>query len=208
MGIKKFAPAALLLWSAAPVLAQAQQTPSFAQPAEDREQWITLGEDALEPVQQAFSAQGFAQPTNVQVKDGVVMMKVRESQLSQLSKVMHEKFNRCSGFIAHDSEQEALQALSPAPSPALQQNLVTYTIDNAGTATALMNDVREPNILQTITTMSSYTTRYYTSPTGVESANWLKNHWTSLTTGRTDVSVAAFTHSGWAQPSVILTITG
>ena len=48
MGINKFAPAALLLWGAVPVVAHAQETPSFAQPAEDREQWITLGEDALE----------------------------------------------------------------------------------------------------------------------------------------------------------------
>ncbi len=206
MGIKKFAPAALLLWGAAPVLAHAQENPSFAQPAADREQWITIGEDALELVQQAFYEQGLTQPTNVQVKDGVVMMKVSESQLSQLSKVMHDKFNRCSGYIAHETEQEALQALSP--SPALQQNLIAYTIDNSATATALMSDVQEPNIRQTITTMSAYATRYYTSTTGVESANWLKNHWASLATGRSDVSVATFTHSGWPQPSVILTITG
>jgi leucyl aminopeptidase len=210
MGIKTIAPAALLLWGAAPVLAHAQENPVFAQPAEDREQWITLGEDALETVQVAFGQAGFAHPTPVQVKDGVVMMKVRESQLSQLSKVMHEKFNRCSGFMAHESEQEALQALSPPPSPALQQNLVSYVLDNAVTVNALMGDVQEPNIRGTITTMSSYTTRYYTSATGVESANWLKNHWASLASaaGRTDVSVAAFTHAGWAQPSVILTIPG
>jgi leucyl aminopeptidase len=208
MAIKRIVPAALLLWGAAPVLAHAQQSPSFTQPAEDREQWITIGEDALELVQQAFYEQGFTQPTNVQVKDGVVMMKVRESQLSQLSKVMHDKFNRCSGFMAHETEQEALQALSPTPSPALQANLVTYTIDNMATVNALTADIQEPNIRQTITTMSNYTTRYYTSATGVESANWLKDHWASLATGRTDVSVATFTHAGWAQPSVIMTITG
>jgi len=209
MGINKFAPAALLLWGAVPVLAHAQETPSFAQPAEDREQWITLGEDALEPVQKAFHEYGFSQPTHVQVKDGVVMMKVRESQLSQLSKVMHEKFNRCSGFMAHETEQEALQALSPTPSPALQQNLIAYTIDNAATANALMSDVQEPNLRGTITHLStSYSTRYYTSSTGVESANWIKSTWASLTTGRSDVSVTTFTHAAWAQPSVILTITG
>jgi len=209
MGINKFAPAALLLWGAVPVVAHAQQTPSFAQPAEDREQWITIGEDALAPVEEAFREFGFAQPTNVQVKDGVVMMKVRESQLSQLSKVMHEKFNRCSGYMAHESEQEALQALSPTPSPALQQNLITYTIDNAATANALMSDVQELNIRNTINHLSTnYATRYYTSASGVESANWIKTTWANLAAGRTDVSVAAFTHAGWAQPSVILTITG
>jgi leucyl aminopeptidase len=73
---------------------------------------------------------------------------------------------------------------------------------------ALMSDVQEPNIRQTITTLSSYTTRYYTSSTGVSSANWIKDHWASLATGRTDVSVSTFTHAGWAQPSVIMTITG
>jgi leucyl aminopeptidase len=208
MGIKSFAPAALLLWGAAPVLAHAQES-QFTQPAEDREQWITLGEDALRPVQEAFGEQGFAQPTHVQAKDGVVLMKVRESQLSQLSKVMHEKFNRCSGFIAHESEQEALQALSPAPSPALQANLVSYVLDNAATVNALMGEIQEPNIRSTITHLSTnYSTRYYTSASGVESANWIKSHWASLATGRTDVSVATFTHAGWIQPSVIMTITG
>jgi leucyl aminopeptidase len=208
MGIKTFAPAALLLWGAAPVVAHAQESQSFTQPAEDREQWITLGEDALRPVQEAFGQVGFAQPTDVKVKDGVVLMKVRESQLSHLSKVMHEKFNRCSGYIAHDSEQEALAALSPAPSSQLQSNLVTYTLDNAATVNALMSEVQELNIRNTITHLSSYTTRYYTSTTGVEAANWIKSTWANLANGRTDVSVATFTHSGWAQPSVILTITG
>ncbi len=55
-------------------------------------------------------------------KNGVAALKVKESQLPVIGKVMHDKYNRCAGFIAHDSEQEATPALEtggpPPPAPA------------------------------------------------------------------------------------------
>jgi hypothetical protein len=56
--------------------------------------------------------------------------------------------------------------------------------------------------------LSSFSTRYYTSSTGVDAANWLRDRWTQLAAGRSDVTVALFPHAGWAQPSVMMTIRG
>ncbi|MDY7226258.1 M20/M25/M40 family metallo-hydrolase [Hyalangium rubrum] len=209
MGLKKFAPAALLLWGVTPVMAHAQVVPGIEQPAVDRELWISIGAEALEPVQSEFRAAGFEPPVGVQVQNDLAMMKVHESQLHTISRVMHDKYNRCAGFLAHESEQEARAALTKAGSPTPPiHTQVTYSIDNAGTVNALMSEMAEPNIRATIGTLSSYTTRYYTSATGLESANWIKTTWQNLAAGRSDVSVTTFAHSGYNQPSVILTITG
>jgi len=205
--MKHFAPAALLLWGATPVLG-AQQGQAVTQQAADREQWITLGEDTLVPVLAALRGAGWQQPGAVPVKNGVAALKVKESQLPVIAKVMHDKYNRCAGFISHDSEQEAQTAMDTASTPVPTQSLVSYTLDNGATVGALFSELQELNLRNTITTMSNYNNRYYTATTGVDSANWLKSHWESLAAGRPDVSVATFTHPTWAQPSVILTITG
>jgi len=62
-------------------------------------------------------------------------------------------------------------------------------------------------ITSTITTLSTYFTRYYTTTTGVQAANWLRDQYLNYAAGRSDVSVQLFTHT-WAQPSVIATIAG
>jgi len=61
---------------------------------------------------------------------------------------------------------------------------------------------------QTITTLSSYTTRYYTSSSGQASANWLVETYQSIASAHPDyASAARFAHS-WVQPSVIARIEG
>lgn len=205
--MKRFASAALLLWSAAPALAAAP-APAVTQQATDREQWITLGEETLLPVLTALREAGWKAPSPVQTKNGVSALVVKESMLPVIAKVMHDKYNRCAGFIAHDSEQEATLALETAGTPVPSRALVTYTLDNGAVVNALFGEMQEANVRNTINTMSAYNNRYYTAQTGVDSANWLKSHWESLAAGRPDVSVATFTHPTWAQPSVILTITG
>ncbi len=206
--MKRFAPAALLLWGATPVLAHAHEVQAVTQAAADRELWITLGAEALEPVRAEFRGAGWEEPAQVRAQGDVAMMKVRESQLGLISKVMHEKYTRCAGFNAHETEQEAQAAMAQALTPPAVQNLVAYTVDNGATVNALMGEMAEINVRNTITTLAGYTTRYYTSQTGVDSANWIKTTWQNLAAGRTDVSVTTFTHASYNQPSVIMTITG
>jgi len=62
-------------------------------------------------------------------------------------------------------------------------------------------------ITSTITTLSNYFTRFYTTTTGAQAATWLRDQYVGYAAGRSDVSVQLFTHT-WAQPSVIATILG
>lgn len=57
--------------------------------------------------------------------------------------------------------------------------------------------------------LQSYNNRYYSSPTGLESALWIRDEMEKIAraAGRDDVKVDLFEHS-WAQPSVIATIAG
>jgi leucyl aminopeptidase len=121
--------------------------------------------------------------------------------------MMHDRYHRCAGFITYDTQAEALAALEPAPEPPVQ-TAISYTLNNATTVNALMGAMLESNVRSTITGLSGYSTRYYTSQSGVDAANWLRTRWQGYAAGRSDVTVSLFQHTGWAQPSVVLTIQG
>ncbi len=203
MGMKRFGPVVVWLACAAPALAFAEAPPK------DKEVWITIGSDALPTVREALKAGGVELPAPAREKGGVAALRVREAHVEKLSGAMHDKLNRCAGFIAHDSEAKALAAVEAASAP--QQplaNLITFNINNGPSVNAMASGVQELNIRNTINTLSTnWTTRRHSTQAGADAATWLKNHWTTLANGRTDVSVSFFTHS-WLQPSVIATIRG
>ncbi|WP_163865834.1 M20/M25/M40 family metallo-hydrolase [Myxococcus eversor] len=180
--------------------------------ASEREVWITLGADALSEVNAAFIVAGAKVPSLAGQKGDVVALKLPESEIDRVSRVMHDKLNRCGGFVYHDTEAEALAAVAGGGQTQLSPLAVTYTLDNGPVVNTLLASMAEPNILANITHLSSYTTRYYTSTTGVQAANWLKTLWEGYAGPRAqaggDVTVQLFTHAAWAQPSVIMTITG
>jgi len=178
----------------------------------DPEVWITLGTDALPAVQEAFSRSGvgaLAAPTD---RVGhVAVLRLRESHVVLVAQVMHEKFNRCAGFVAHSSRKQALADMaSPAGEIATQAVTLAYTVDNGAVVNGLIGQLTAANVESTITGLASFPTRYYTSQTGVDAANWIKARWEGYASaaGRTDVTVQLFNHPGWAQPSVIATIPG
>ncbi len=193
---------AAFTWAALPSLAQG--------PAgeESQEVWITLSSGDLEALRQSRDGDAWGEWfQEYESHAGVSVALVRGDQVDDLARVMHTRFHRCGGFIAHASREAALDALyfdaslSEAP-------LVTYTIDNGAVANALIGDVLASNIVSTINLLAGNTTRYYTNAGGVSAANQLKARWESYATGRSDVSVQLFTHPTWAQPSVIATVTG
>ncbi|MBZ4418867.1 M20/M25/M40 family metallo-hydrolase [Myxococcus sp. RHSTA-1-4] len=201
--MKRLIPVSLMLLSTTPAFAEQRKS----EPP-DREVWVTLGTDAVAPMRESFKSAGWDEPATVLAKEHASVFRLRESQLSRLATLMHERFNRCAGFITYDTREEALASLEPAPAVA-PQSLVTYTLDNATTVNTLMGTVLESNVRSTITSLSSYTTRYYTSQSGVDAANWLLSKWKSYVPAtRTDVTVELFRHASWAQPSVIFTIRG
>ncbi|ATB28759.1 hypothetical protein MEBOL_002208 [Melittangium boletus DSM 14713] len=206
MGMSKFGPVVAWLACATSVFA-APPTQATA-PSQEREVWITIGTDALKPVRSAFRGQGLTLPDPTYQKGGVAVMRLRESQVMQLGHAVHEELNRCAGFIAHDSEAEAVAAANAdaAPQPMATP---TYFINNAPSVNALIGEVRELDIRNTINSLSTnFTNRYYNAQSGQDAAVWLRAQWGELAKGRPDISVTYFKHFGWKQQSVIATIQG
>src|SRR4029453_7156344 len=173
----------------------------------DREVWITIDSRELDALREDIRAvAGDRPPLPLEQQDGVTLAVTRESLLEDLAVAMHARYHRCGGFITHETRAEALETLyAPAPSTSPSTN---YTIDNAAVVNALMGQVQPANIASTITTLSSYWTRFYTTQTGYDAAVWLGSRWEQITAGRSDITVSFFDHPSWLQHSVIAKIEG
>lgn len=133
------------------------------------------------------------------------LLEVLESDLPVISKLLHETTHRCGGFFVEEDEKsfsfDKLKASTP-------KTIQDYPISNEQLVKELISQVDEQNIRQTIHTLSNFRNRYYQSPHGSASQNWLKDHWKNLVSTRDDAQVSLITHTNWSQPSVMLTITG
>jgi bacterial leucyl aminopeptidase len=197
--MKLRAAASLLLFAVSPAGAQ-QREPDL---------WITLGRDVVPVLQADLEAAGRAGAFALDVQGDVAIGRLRESEVPRLTHLMHHRFRQCGGFMVHPTREAALLEAS-RDQVALQAvlPLVDYAIDNAAVVQAMLPQLQEANIRSTITSLAAFNNRYYTAQTGVDAANWLRTRWQGYAQGRSDVSVALFPHAAWAQPSVILTITG
>ena len=142
----------------------------------------------------------------------LVVSEIKAFKLSEISERIHQRENRCGGFFAFATREEAEAFVrSDRSAQAINSRalLATYTIDNQATVNPWLSQVVSTNIQSTITTLSAYQNRYYTSTTGKTSAEWIRTKWQSLAGSRTDVSSVLSTCSTCStQPSVILTIQG
>ena len=172
------------------------------------EVWITIGTDAMPSVRAEFEdRQWLVSAKRSQSFPSVTLMQIREDQSLVLSRLMHEKFKRCGGYMVHSSYEAALAAVERELNPPVNNLALTYTLDRATEVNAVLPDLVEQNIINTITTLSNYPTRYYTNQSSVDAANWLKSEWESMAAGRSDISVSLYNHS-WLMPSVVMEITG
>jgi len=168
--------------------------------------YLTIGSDATSTTQKTFS--------NVKTitKSGEIsVIKIHKDKIVNLSKLMHDKFNRCGGFIVHESKQEAMKVASNHEIRKTAKNFdmfSDYSIDQEVTVKTMVSMVKEINIRKTIEKLSSFHNRYYKAQTGVDSQTYVKKTWETIAQGRTDVSVEYFKHSNFPQPSVVLTIEG
>jgi len=194
-----------------------QQNNHVNQQDNNKRVWISIGNDAVSMINNSYSKQ--FNLTNIQPKQSVInltgpqtshnhainIVNIDESQLDNLSEFMHENFKRCGGYIFHESLVAAQQYT--ANIALTQQVIANYTIDNPTGVNSLLNQLSSSNLTSTVDTLSNYNNRYYTSTTGVESANWLKSHWASISSQRSDINVELYNHT-FQQSSVIATITG
>ena len=142
--------------------------------------------------------------------DELAIVKVNQADLEKISHLAHERFNRCGGFIQlNDSEDaESFWSNRDLAFAAQKSRALDYSINQENQVKALLKEVKEPNIRQVISKLSSYRNRYYTSDTGVESQVWLHKHWQSLAKNRSDVRVYRWKHKNWPQDSIVMEIKG
>lgn len=173
-----------------------------------QEVWVSIDMDAIELLQKKRDMSLQLNTVNqfASGDENVAVVSLPESQLAALSQFMHDNFNRCGGFVFHDSYAQAQEYVTSAQR-IVPSALVDYTIDNPQGANTLLQSLDAAVLTSTIDSLSAYYNRYYSSPTGVESAQWIQNRWSSISASRSDISVQLFNHS-WLQPSVIATITG
>lgn len=186
--------------------------------AGEKKQWITLGDKAYKELKLITpnimlgdsrvvnsGSAGFA------LQERVHLVQIDESVMAKLSAVIHNKLKRCGGFIAHSNEalgRSSLMTSVAPPPPSFASFAPSYIIDNQSTVTPMLSQMQATNIGQTIVDLSAFVNRYYTTTGGVNSSNWIRDKWTQMAVGKSNVSVAQFTHAAFPQKSVILTIQG
>lgn len=139
----------------------------------------------------------------------VDLLSVPRDAVNNLSEFMHQNYNRCGGFVAHSSFEEANDY---AKQLAVVQNsqatsAFNYSIDNAQTVQSLISAQSPINLQSTVNSLTSFNNRYYTSQTGVDASQWLQSYWQQIASVRSDITIESYQHS-WAQSSVIVTIAG
>ncbi|AOJ06697.1 M28 family metallopeptidase [Burkholderia mayonis] len=173
--------------------------------------WITLADPAFRELRlidpAATSRYSTAVPTGDAARTETVhVAQVDDSLLESLSQTIRRARGHGPGFFVHATYDEARASLQPGT--ARQAAAIDYPITNSQQIRNWISQLQASNIVSTIVSMSGFTNRYYTTSHGVAASDWLAQQWKQLAGSRTDVTVEPFTHTGWPQKSVILTIKG
>lgn len=186
--------------------------------AQPKKSWITVGDAAFAHLQKAaphvIARESKLLRTNdmrakMAETEKVHLVEVDDEQMARLSEAIHNELKRCGGFVAHSSETEGRKALAKqATPPSIMASTPSYAIDNQSTVSPVLSTMQASNIATTITDLSTFVNRYYTTTGGTDASNWLRTKWAGMAAGRSDISVTQFAHSGYNQKSVIVTING
>ncbi|WP_409483778.1 M20/M25/M40 family metallo-hydrolase [Arsenicicoccus dermatophilus] len=190
-------------------LHQATSTPSAAPGGVDRSTvWIVSGAQEY-----ARDFAGVAPKVGTATdKAGapVVISTLSADRLAELHKP--KPGFRCAGFRAFSSRAEAEAFIaSDLTRQTVTQAFATYTIDNQATVNPWLGQVDHTRIKDTIQHLSTaYPNRYYASTYGKQAAEWIKDTWSGLANGRSDVTTELFTGCSncSTQPSVLMTVKG
>ncbi|MGB0494876.1 MAG: M20/M25/M40 family metallo-hydrolase [Kangiellaceae bacterium] len=178
--------------------------------------WISIGHDAVTLIEEKYPSKfsweiesevSLSKKENVHTETKVNLVAISSDQVNLLSKLMHDEFNRCGGFVAHQSLQDAKQYVANEGRVIKSKN-IEYSITETELVNQLLNQVVADNMSSTVNSLSNYNNRYYAAQTGEDAANWLMNEWADIVSTRSDISVELYQHSAWQQPSVIATIPG
>lgn len=185
------------------LLALALSTAAVAAP---KAQWLTVDNDILakirpkldKSVQTLFSSQGAS------------VVKLDQREVEKLSHLIHHDLHRCGGFIAHESYEEAREAIAFQGESYFAKSAIfaDYSIDQQSAVAPMVAEVADVNIEAMIRKLSDFKTRYYKSDTGVKSSEFIRDTWAALAKSRNDVKVELLSHRSWPQASIVMTIEG
>jgi len=174
--------------------------------------WVTVDAEEFAKVQNSLAQgdeTGLKTAEVVFSQNGIAVLRLNDQQRENLSSAMHDSFHKCSGFMAHETSEKAIDQIMRESQVNAFEQFVDYTIDNQANVTPLLAEAAETSTRETIIHLSTqYPTRRHNSATGLNSATWIKDKWTQLTAGRSDVTVEFVTHTNTPQPSVVMTIQG
>nr|MBA2737519.1 M20/M25/M40 family metallo-hydrolase [Pyrinomonadaceae bacterium] len=174
--------------------------------------WITVDENEFNHIQSVTQSKGENFDLEiVEKRSGLTVIKVNEMQALNLSRKMHDEFHKCGGFMSHETLAAALLSIDETLQADSNQQLAEYTINNQTNVNPMLSETKETQIRETIIRLSTdFPNRRYNQPSGLDSANWIKNKWTELAAGRSDITVESFNHPTTTspQPSIILTVQG
>ena len=201
----------LARWTACAVAMALAAFPfAAAATAQPPEVWITLGQKEAAHLQESLERAGRPDVLQVEADGEIVVARIREAAsrccpASSTTSCTAAAASRRTPRARRPSRRSRASCRSSLPCA-----LVDYTIDNGPVVQALMAGVQEANVRGTITSLAAFFTRYHTTQTGQDSANWIRNQWAGYASGRPDVTVQLFAHptATTPQPSVILTIPG
>ena len=178
--------------------------------------------DPFRPVYIVMSRKTWLAGLNTIARDGqarrdsigndLVLARIAEHQLTDVSQFVHDNERRCGGYFAFDTqaEAEAFVRSDLARKAMVAPAAIAYTIDNSATVNPWLPQVTESKIRGTMTSLSTnWPNRYYASSHGQSAASWIRDTWMALAAGRGDVTSELVNCGNCStQPSVILTIQG
>jgi leucyl aminopeptidase len=174
--------------------------------------WLTVDESELKHIQNVVQNKGGSFDLKIVEKhERLSVIQSDEPQILDLTRGMHEEFHKCAGFMSHETLEAARLSIEETLRAESNQSIAAYTIDNQANINPMLAEAKEAEILETITRLSTdFPNRRYNQPSGLDSANWIKNKWTQLAAGRSDMTVEFFNHPAATspQPSIILTVQG
>jgi bacterial leucyl aminopeptidase len=179
------------------------------------EHWVSVDASELQHIRAQRGSKdrtGLASAQVAKIVDQIAILRLNDQQMEALSSAMHDNFHKCSGFVAHESESDAVEFVRNFATATTEAQLVNYTIDNPQSVNTMLSYVSEPYTRQVIIDLSAFPTRRHDQPSGIQSANWIFNRWASLvsTYDRESVSIEYVTHPSnvTPQPSIVLTFKG
>lgn len=122
-------------------------------------------------------------------------------EIAALSHSRHEQ-GRCGGYMDITDHQDLIA--TPVRAFDIEGRA---TLANTVLVQQLVKEVSAENLKASVTKLSSFPSRFYTTDSGLASATWIRDTFAKLAEGRSDVKVEFFQHK-WKQPSVIARIQG